>query len=212
MSSSNSDRHRDTAAVAIGLPPPARATSSAASVPHTALLVIDVQESFRHRPYWSEADVPSFLGNLQALIDGAKARRIPIVQVFHVEDSGPFSLTSNHVVPLAGLSLRSPEAVFFNSSHSALIGSGLDVWLGRRGIHRVIVSGIRTEQCCETTTRHASDAGYRVDYVTDATLTFAMIDRHGETWSPKIIKARTELVLEGRFARIVSVEQALAGG
>jgi nicotinamidase-related amidase len=72
----------------------------------------------------------------------------------------------------------------------------------------VIVSGIRTEQCCETTTRHASDSGYSVNYVTDATLTFSMMDRHGRTWSPDEIKERTELVLDGRFDRIVRVKDA----
>jgi nicotinamidase-related amidase len=177
----------------------------------TALLVIDVQESFRHRPYWSDTEVPLFVERLQELIDGAKARKIPVVQIFHVEDSGAFSLASGYVVPLAELSFT-PDAVFYKRSHSALVGSGLDVWLVRNGIRRLIVSGIRTEQCCETTTRHASDSGYRVDYVTDATLTFAMTDRHGRRWSPAEIRARTELVLDGRFARIVNVQEALAGG
>ena len=176
----------------------------------TALLVIDVQESFRHRPYWSDSDVSFFIEHLQTLIDSAKSRGIPVVQIFHVEDSGPFSLASGHVVPLEELCLE-PDAVFYKRSHSALIGSGLDVWLVQNGIRRVIISGIRTEQCCETTTRHASDSGYSVDYVTDATLTFSMTDRHGRTWSPEEIKARTELVLDGRFARIISVEEAFVG-
>ena len=176
----------------------------------TALLVTDVQESFRHRPYWSDSDVSFFIEHLRTLIDGAKSRNIPVVQIFHVEDSGPFSLASGYVVPLEELSFK-PDAVFYKRSHSALVGSGLDVWLVKNGIRRVIVSGIRTEQCCETTTRHASDSGYAVDYVTNATLTFAMTDRHGRKWSPDEIKARTELVLEGRFARIVSVKEALAG-
>ena len=39
-----------------------------------------------------------------------------------------------------------------------------------------------------------------------------MTDRHGKQWSPTEIKARTELVLDGRFARIVNVEEALVGG
>src|SRR5450432_2827403 len=180
------------------------------SNPETALLVIDVQESFRHRPYWADGEVAVFIEHLQALIEGAKSRQMPIVQVFHVEDSGPFSLRSGHVVPFQGLRLK-PDAVFYKCGHSALIGSGLDVWLIRNGIRRVIVCGIRTEQCCETTTRHASDSGYSVDYVTSATLTFPMTDRHGRNWSPDEIKARTELVLDGRFARIVSVEEALVG-
>lgn len=177
----------------------------------TALLVIDVQESFRHRPYWRDSDVPSFIECLQSLIDGAQSRNIPVIQIFHVEDSGPFALESGHVVPLQDLSFT-PDAVFKKRSHSALVGSGLDVWLTQHGIRRVIVSGIRTEQCCETTTRHASDLGYHVDYVTDATLTFPMIDRYGLEWTPKEIKSRTELVLDGRFARVTSVEKALAGG
>jgi nicotinamidase-related amidase len=172
--------------------------------------VIDTQESFRHRPYWSGCDLAVFIDRLQMLIHGGRAQGIPIVQVFHVEEKGAFSLASGYVMQLAELSFV-PDVVFQKRSHSALIGSGLDVWLVQRGIRRLIISGIRTEQCCETTTRHASDLGYEVDYVTEATLTFRMTDRHGREWSPEEIKARTELVLDGRFARIVSVEGALAG-
>jgi len=174
----------------------------------TALLVVDVQESFRHRPYWSDTDVGPFVAHMQELIDGAKSRKIPVIQIFHVEESGPFSMASGYVTTLEGL-LVAADAVFYKRSHSALVGSGLDVWLVQHGIHRVIVSGIRTEQCCETTTRHASDSGYEVYYVTDATLTFPMTDRHGRTWTPDEIKKRTELVLDERFAQIVTVEQAL---
>ncbi len=175
---------------------------------NAALLVIDAQESFRHRPYWDEADLPGFLQNLQTLVDGAGARGIPVVQIFHVEDDGPFSLASGHVRSMSPLQVR-PAAVFHKRRHSALVGSGLDVWLVTQGIRRLIVSGIRSEQCCETTTRHASDCGYEVDYVTEATLTFPMTDVHGRTWSPADIKARSELVLANRFARIASVDDAL---
>ena len=175
----------------------------------TALIVIDAQESFRHRPYWSDTDAPAFIGRLQALVDGARLRRIPVAQVFHVEDGGAFSLASGHVVTMTGLEIRA-DAIFHKHRHSALVGSGLPVWLTEHGIRRLIISGIRTEQCCETTTRHASDLGYDVDYVSEATLTFAMTDAAGRCWSAQEIKARTELVLMDRFARIATVEQALA--
>lgn len=176
----------------------------------TALLVIDAQESFRHRPYWQADGLDAYVERQQALIDGAKARGIPVVQIFHVEETGPFSEASGHVTPLAPLSVPA-DAVFRKTRHSALVGTGLEVWLNRQGIRRVIVSGIRTEQCCETTTRHASDLGYTVDYVGEATLTFPMTDAAGRTWTPDEIRARTELVLAGRFARIATVEQALEG-
>ena len=174
----------------------------------TALIVIDVQESFRHRPYWTDAELPVFLSSLQKLVDGAKAQGIPIVQIFHVEDSGPFAKASGHVRTLEPLSL-SPDAVFMKRRHSALIGSGLDVWLTKTGTRRLLISGIRTEQCCETTTRHASDLGYQVDFISEATLTFPMTGADGVHWTAAEIKARTELVLAGRFARVLTVEAAL---
>ena len=175
----------------------------------TALIVIDVQESFRHRPYFSAEALPAYLERQQALIDGAKKAGIPIVQIFHVEETGPFSEASGYVVPLEGLRLEA-DAVFRKSRHSALVGTGLDIWLTENGIRHLIVSGIRTEQCCETTTRHASDLGFTVDYVSEATHTFAMEDRNGRVWSPDEIRARTELVLDGRFARIVTIDEALS--
>ena len=174
----------------------------------TALVVIDVQESFRQRDYWSDADAPAFFDRLQALVDGARAQRLPIVQIFHVEDSGAFSLASGHVKTLAPLSIAA-DAVFHKHRHSALVGSGLPVWLTERGIRRLIVSGIRTEQCCETTTRHASDEGWQVDFVGEATLTFDMRTPSGETLTAAQIRERTETVLVNRFATLCTVEQAL---
>ena len=176
----------------------------------SALIVVDAQESFRQRPYWSDADAPKYLAKQQALIDGAKTRGIPVVQIFHVEDDGVFALASGFVKTLSGLSIQ-PDAIFHKRSHSALVGSGLDVWLVQHGVRKLIVSGIRTEQCCETTTRHASDLGFDVDFVSEATLTFPMTARDGRTYTPAEIRARTELVLADRFARIATVDEALAG-
>lgn len=175
----------------------------------TALLVIDAQQSFEHRPYWNPSDAPVFLDRLQQLVDGAVVRQMPIAQIFHVEESGVFSLESGYVKTMAALSIA-PDSTFYKQRHSALIGSGLPVWLTERGIQHLIVCGIRTEQCCETTTRHASDCGYSVDFVSEATLTFAMTDHHGHHWAAADIKARTELVLDGRFARVLTATEALA--
>jgi nicotinamidase-related amidase len=182
-----------------------------------ALLIIDAQESFRSRPYFSAAELPGFLANTQSLIDRAQAQGIPVVQVFHREagdDAGnPFTTASGRVRALAELALR-PDAVFHKEVHSAMFaraadGTTLEQWLRRAGIDGLLVTGIRTEQCCETTTRHASDLGFSVRYVTDATLTFPMQTRAGRTVSSAEIRERTELVLDGRFAEIVSSAAAL---
>jgi nicotinamidase-related amidase len=176
----------------------------------SALIVIDAQESFRHRPYWSETDLSAYIDRQQALIDGCLARGVPVVQIFHVEEQGVFSLASGYVRALEELRIA-PDVVFHKHMHSALAGTPLAAWLTAREINRLIVSGIRTEQCCETTTRHASDSGFGVEYVSEATLTFTMTHPgSGRTYTPQEIRERTELVLEGRFARISTVAEVLA--
>lgn len=179
----------------------------------SCLIVIDAQESFRHRPYSTERDMPAYLTAQNALITRCVARGVPVVRVLHVDGpadaSNPFALESGHVIPLQGLAPFTPAATFYKHRHSALVGTGLDVWLTENGIGRLIVSGIRTEQCCETTTRHASDLGWAVDYVVNATLTFDMVQPNGQPLSVADIKARTTTVLSERFATLCTVEQAL---
>jgi nicotinamidase-related amidase len=183
-----------------------------------ALIVIDVQESFRHRAYFRAEGLPGFLRNIQSVVDRCQARDIPVVQVFHrerTEDaSDPFSAASGHVRAMPELRLKAAD-VFYKHVHSAMFattaeGTTLEAWLRARGIDTLLITGIRTEQCCETTTRHASDLGFEVRYVTDATLTFPMRARSGREVSAAEIRERTEMVLEGRFARVVSVADALA--
>lgn len=183
-----------------------------------ALIVIDVQESFRHRPFWDETEYPAFLAQIQGLIDAASAQGIPVLQVFHTSKSAdpanPFSLASGHVKTLEELRIA-PTAVFHKTVHSSLYaesadGHSLHDWLWENGIEGIIVSGIRTEQCCETTSRHASDAGFKVVFPTDATLTFAMQSPSGTHYTPAEIRDHTELVLQGRFARVTRAADALA--
>jgi nicotinamidase-related amidase len=179
----------------------------------TALLVIDVQQSFAHRPYFEPAEVPAYLAAQNRLIDGFEAAGLPIVRVFHVQTdptgADPFSLCSGLVRPLDGLRDFQPALTVHKTRHSALVGSGLDVWLTQQGVGRLVISGIRTEQCCETTTRHASDLGWDVIYVPEATLTFTMQHPDGSPLTPAQLRARTAAVLAGRFARVLGVEAAL---
>ncbi len=186
----------------------------AAPASDTAVVLIDVQESFRHRPYWDPAGFDAYLARTNALLTGAVERGLPIVRILHTDGpatpENPFSLVSGHVRPMAELAQVPIAAEFLKRRHSALAGTGLSIWLIEHGIRRLIVAGIRTEQCCETTTRHASDEGWSVDYVTEATLTFPIRHASGVVVGVDELKLRTEVALQDRFAQIVTVEQALA--
>ncbi|WP_019938149.1 cysteine hydrolase family protein [Bordetella sp. FB-8] len=184
-----------------------------------AVIAIDIQESFRQLPFWSDANLPAFVRATQGLLDTAAARGIPILQVFHIhgpeKPASVFSRDSGHVKTLAELKMPQPADVFYKKVHSSFYGlddagTSLQTWLREHGIEEVIICGIRTEQCCETTARHASDDGFKVKYAMDATLTFAMTSPSGRVYTPQEIKDHTELVLVNRFARILPAAQALA--
>lgn len=181
----------------------------------TALLVIDVQQSFTARTYFRWDAAHDFLQHQNALIEGAAARGLPIVRIFHVDApddaaNQPFTHASGLIRPLEGLAPFEAALTVEKSRHSALAGTPLAIWARERGIGRFIVSGIRTEQCCETTTRHASDEGFQVDVVTEATLTFDMRTPTGGTLTAAQIRERTATVLAGRFATLCTVDEALA--
>ncbi|MBP9149624.1 MAG: isochorismatase family protein [Rhodoferax sp.] len=179
----------------------------------TCLLLIDAQESFRQRQYFTVTDLPTYLAAQNKLIDACLATNVPIVRVFHVDGPNnalnPFSHESGFVRPLAELHCFEAALTVYKSRHSALVGTGLDVWLTQNGIQKLIISGIRTEQCCETTTRHASDLGWQVDFCLEATLTWDMQHLDGSVLHAADIKSRTAAVLKDRFATICTAQQAL---
>lgn len=176
---------------------------------NTALIVIDVQDSFLETPYWQPQYFADFQSKMLKLITQCVTHNVPVVQILHASPTrkeSPFNPASGLVRAMTFLP-ESFDVSFTKHVHNAFTDTQLDAWLRSQNIERLLISGIRTEQCCETTTRVASDLGYQVDFVMDATLTFDMQDHLDRTISAEEIKARTRLVLENRFARVVNVEQ-----
>lgn len=174
----------------------------------TALINIDTQLSFLHCDFWQEDDFPVFRQNMTALIEGALSHGVPVVDIFHVNDNGgPFSSENGFVAPMSFLT-HQPAVTFYKHVHNAFTDTGLDNWLRTRDINHVMICGMRTEQCCETTARVASDLGYKVTFVSEATLTFPMTHK-GITLDSDALRHRTETVLDGRFATIKTVSEVL---
>jgi nicotinamidase-related amidase len=157
----------------------------------TALVVIDVQDSFRQLPGWPDISNPDIVEDVAALVAHARGAGDLVVWVLHA-GAGPFDPAGGHVRLLEGLAPAAGEPVLTKTSRNAFTTTELGRLLTAAGVRRVVIAGIQTEQCCESTARLAADLGYDVTFVTDA------------------IVARTEAALAGRFATIATLEQALA--
>jgi nicotinamidase-related amidase len=187
-----------------------------------ALVVIDVQESFRQRPNWPAVSNPEIAKQVQRLTETFRARGEMIVWVLHTEPGtgNDFDPASGYVRLLEGLEAAEGEPVITKMSFDSFQTTNLQQLLVGEGVTEVVVCGIRTEQCVETTTRSAAGLGYDVTYVTDATATHPIEHRDAPPGRPleeiladprtlqvADIIARTEYVLAGRFATISSVEE-----
>jgi nicotinamidase-related amidase len=181
---------------------------AALPIDQAALFVIDAQDSFLLGPRWQQRSNPQFEANLAALVEAFRAAGRPVVFFLHTDGDPGFTPDSPERRLMDFLAPRPDEPVFVKDTRNAFTSTGVGAWLAARGVRRIAVTGISTEQCCETTTRVAADLGYDVDYVTEATVTFPIPhpDRPEEVLPVEAIIERTEYVLRGRFARIATVD------
>jgi len=176
----------------------------------SALLVIDAQDSFMYGERWKTRNNPAFEENVSRLIEGYRAAGLPVLYFLDSDDEEEFRPGSPYFKLMDFIERREDEPVLIKSTRNCFTSTDLDERLKTSNVGRLIVTGIKTEQCCETTTRVASDLGYDVDFVTEATLTFPIPHpAGGKDLSTEHVVERTEYALRGRFAEIKTVDQIL---
>lgn len=176
-----------------------------------ALVVIDVQDSFLVGPRWARRSSPDFQPKLISLIEGFREVKRPVFYFLHTDDDEGFATDHPAYKLMDFLKPRADEPVLEKTTRNAFTSTPFLPQLVARGVRRLVVTGISTEQCCETTTRVAADLGFEVEFVTECTVTFPIPDpnRPGVELGVDAILDRTEAVLRGRFARIRTVDQVL---
>lgn len=171
-----------------------------------ALLVIDIQDSFKISPArWASRNNPRFEENVTELIARFREMKEPVIFVLHNDSDPGFRVGDPEVRLMSFLDRRDSDPLITKNTRNAFTSTDLQARLDALGVRRVTICGISTEQCCETTARVAADLGYEVDFVTEATATFPI-----GSLSTDAIVERTEAVLRGRFARIATVEEVFA--
>lgn len=176
-----------------------------------ALVVVDVQQGFAEAAHWGRRNNPACEQNVAALIAHWRAHGGPVVFVRHdsVEAGSPLR------PGLPGNAFRDeitgePDLLVSKSVHSAFHGTpDLHAWLREHGLDTVVICGITTNHCCETTARVGSDLGHQVIFVLDATHTFDRVHPDGSVITADDLARTTAANLDREFARVVSTAQVL---
>jgi nicotinamidase-related amidase len=187
-----------------------------------ALLVIDVQESFRQQPLWQAVSNPRIAEDVNRLVVAARAADDLVIWVLHTEPGSDsvFDPASGLIRFMDPLAPAAGEPVLTKTSINAFTTTNLQQLLVSRGIGELAICGIRTEQCCETTARVASDLGYQVTFVIDATASHPIRHRDApadmsvpdlvndpRTLPASAVIERTVYALAGRFATITTMDE-----
>lgn len=180
---------------------------------NAVLIVIDVQQGFRD-PVWGERDNPSAETNITALGAAWAASHRPIVVVRHDSTGSSSPLrpgqSGNDLIDEVVALPR--ELLVTKSVNSAFYGEpDLDQWLRKRDTSELVIVGVQTNMCVETTARMAGNLGYDVTVPIDATHTFDLGGADGLSLSAHELAIATAVNLQGGgFARVTTTAQLLA--
>ncbi len=166
----------------------------------TALLVIDVQNF-----YWEKESHEEYIKNLQLILKEARNKGLHIIYVKHVwgeslEDS-IFDIREE-IKPQAG------EEIVVKRTPGSFFQTNLEEVLKQKEIQNVIITGMKTNHCCDTTTREASARGYHTMVISEGVRTFDLEGIDGKMISRETIQYATLSILQG-FAKIISMEEFL---
>lgn len=142
-----------------------------------ALLVIDMQR------YFVQIAEP-ILENVRSIHNACRLRGIRVVFTRHghrdiARDGGMLAEWWGDYIQygapewelLEDLSPLDGETVIDKDRYSAFAGTGLDERLRAQGIEQLVITGVMTNCCCETTARDGFDRDYRIFFMADATAT-----------------------------------------
>ncbi|MCQ8266034.1 cysteine hydrolase [Streptococcus suis] len=167
----------------------------------SALLVIDIQNLLvKEKPYAIEERLALWQDSL------AQARQagLEVIHVRHhdqelVKGTADWEIHSI-VAPLAS------EKIFDKTFNSAFKETGLHAYLQEKGIEQLILMGMATNFCVDTTVKVAFEYGYQLAIIKDGTTT-------GFTGnlSPKDLIDQYQMIWDGRFAQVDTLENILRG-
>jgi nicotinamidase-related amidase len=193
-----------------------------------ALLVIDVQGEY------FDGDGPAYVehardivDNVNRLVDLFRAEGLTIVFVKHMQRAdgsdagrmGDFSAPGEEdsfvegtprVELIPELHAEPHDVVVVKRRYSAFQGTDLEAVLHTARVRAVVICGLMTSFCCETTARDAHGRDYEVLFAADAVEGPDLEDAEGREVPHDAVLASTVTALGAGFAEVVSTEDVIA--
>ena len=179
----------------------------------TALVLVDVQKAFLE---WEAGGMrrnnPHAVDNIARLLAAFRREGMAVFHIRHASREAGSALAADKpgYRPIDAARERDGEPVLVKHVNSSFIGTDLEDRLRAAGITTVVICGITTNHCVETTTRMAGNLGFDARLVADACYTFDRTGHTGRHETAEDIHAMTLSNLDGEFATIETTDSLLA--
>lgn len=168
-----------------------------------ALLIIDVQMAMfsyeNFRPYKEE----DLLENIYALIHSAREKGIPVIYIQHTSDKDNEYNREKPTWPIHPMiAPKEGEAVVEKKFCDSFYDTKLQEVLMEKEITDLVIAGMQSDYCVDTTCRRAFSLGYDITLVEDAHSTF-----DNEVLKAEQIVMHHNHVLGSSFANVKKTEE-----
>lgn len=177
-----------------------------------ALIIIDMQKGMRSHTL-PPRNNPLAEANIARLQAAWREAGHPVVNVRHISRSpaSVFAPGQSGAEFQESLQPLPQEHVVEKNVPDAFVQTGLERWLHVRGIRRVVIAGVSTNNSVESTARSAGNLGFLAVVVADATFAFEKHDFAGTWRSAEDVHQMALSNLHGEYADVQSTEAVLAG-
>ncbi len=189
--------------------------------PEAVLVLIDVQDGF-DSPHWGHRVRPEAEERMAELARAwvAHGRRIVVVRHDSEEPDSPLRPGTPGNALRGFLRDVDPALLVSKSVNSSFHGTpDLDAWLREQGSPQIVLAGLSTNHCVETTARVGGNLGHDVLVALDATASFGVtpavpagLEDHfaGGMRGEDLMRATAVNLVSAGFARVTSTAALLA--
>ena len=175
-----------------------------------ALVLVDIQQGLDD-PWYGVRNNPEAEGNAAKLLNEWRDHDWPLVHIQHhsTNPESPLFPGKPGVAHKSEVAPMAHEPVMVKSVNSAFIGTNLEQWLRDRGIERVVICGLTTNHCVETSTRMSGNLGFDTYLVRDACAAHNLAGLDGSNYSADQVHAMSLANIASEFATVLSTQEVL---